>query len=124
MALTVLSGVVKGAEDLTSKQSYSCEDVSSSFNFDTRWKRAVRIRSIGAARTRGLVPGARVHIAALNNLPLRTGTIVRLNTALSLDKDYPLLVVITDQAHGAASIEQVFHTECQVISPLEVKEDE
>ena len=126
MALTVLSGFVKGLKEPPAKISpYSyMEPASSSHNFNLRWDRAFRIRMIGNARSRRMVPGARVQIAAQNELPLRTGTIIRLNTAMTLDKTHPLLVVVTDKPGDGARLEQVFTAECEVISVQEVKEDE
>ena len=126
MALTVLSGLVKGLKEPPVKISpYSyVEPTSNSHNFNQRWDRAFRIRMIGNARLRGMVPGARVQIAAQNELPLRIGTIIRLNTAMALDKTYPLLVVVTEKPGNGAGLEQVFTAECQVITSLEVKDNE
>ena len=126
MALTILSGLVKGGQDPVPKIApyQYMELTTSSHNFNQRWDRAFRIRMIGNARLRGMVPGARVQIAAQNELPLRTGTIVRLNTAMALEKMHPLLVVVTDKPGDGARLEQVFSAECKIITPLEVKDDE
>ena len=126
MALTTLTGLVKGGQDPVPKIApYKyVEQFTNSHNFNQRWDRAFRIRMIANARLRGMIPGARVEIAAHNELPLRTGTIVRLNTAMVLDKTHPLLVVVTDKPGDGARLEQVFSAECKVISAQEVKEYE
>ena len=126
MALTVLTGLVKSGKDPTPKIApYNYMELpTNSHNFNQRWDRAFRIRMISNARLRGMIPGARVQIAAQNELPLRIGTIIRLNTAMALDKTHPLLVVVTDGVDNGARLEQVFSAECQVISTIKAKDDE
>ena len=123
MPITVMTGEVNSGK--TPPGKYTAYQIITSTadnyteSFDRRWARQQRVRAFGAARSKGMIPGAEIFIAAFNDLPLRKGTILRYNTDLALLKEFPHFVVSVPVAGGGVMVEQCMMAECSLVPSME-----